>query len=73
MYVTWLFVNARRSVLVAGIVPHAIVNAYGEATGAMTWVNAGVLTAGAVVLVAVLGRRLGGAPPQNADTTLHMP
>ncbi len=55
MFVTWLFVNANQSILVAGILPHAIVNAYGTATGAMTWINALVLVAGAVLLVAVLG------------------
>jgi membrane protease YdiL (CAAX protease family) len=55
MFVTWLFVNANQSILVAGILPHAIVNAYGTATGAMTWINAVVLVTGAVLLVAVLG------------------
>lgn len=58
VYVTWLFVNARQSVLVAGIIPHAIVNAYGEATGDMSWVQVLVMVAGAILLVAVLGRHL---------------
>ena len=58
MFVTWLFVNANQSILVAGILPHAIVNAYGTATGAMTWINAVVLVTGAVLLVAVLGSGL---------------
>jgi len=55
VYVTWLFVNARHSILIAGIVPHAIVNAYGDATGAMSWTQVGVMMAGAVLLVAVFG------------------
>jgi len=58
VYVTWLFVNANQSILIAGILPHAIVNAYGTATGAMTWINAVVLVAGALLLVVVLGPRL---------------
>ena len=61
VYVTCLFVNANQSVLVAGILPHAIVNAYGTATGAMTWINAVVLVAGALLLVVVLGPRLSAA------------
>lgn len=64
VFVTWLFVNARRSILIAGIVPHAIVNAYGMATGQMTWINAGVLVAGAALLVAIVGPSL-GAPRQH--------
>ncbi|MGH8598138.1 MAG: CPBP family glutamic-type intramembrane protease [Gammaproteobacteria bacterium] len=58
VFVTWLFVNSRQSILIAGIVPHAIVNAYGGATGPMTWINAAVLVAGAVLLVVIFGRRL---------------
>ena len=58
VYVTWLFVNARQSVLIAGIIPHAIVNAYGEATGDMSWVQVLVMVAGAILLVAILGRHL---------------
>jgi membrane protease YdiL (CAAX protease family) len=60
VYVTWLFVNGRQSVLIAGIIPHAIVNAYGEATGAMTWLQVAVMVAGAVLLVVFLGPHLGG-------------
>ena len=58
VFVTWLFVNARGGILIAGIIPHAVVNAYGDATGAMTWVQVGVLVAGAVLLVGVLGPNL---------------
>ena len=61
MFVTWLFVNANRSILIAGVIPHAIVNAYGAATGAMTWINAAVLVAGALLLVAILGADLRGS------------
>ncbi|MCC5888819.1 MAG: CPBP family intramembrane metalloprotease [Gammaproteobacteria bacterium] len=60
VYVTWLFVNTRQSILIAGIIPHAIVNAYGEATGDMTWVQALVMVAGAALLLAILGRHLKG-------------
>jgi len=56
--VTWLFVNAKQSILIAGVIPHAVVNAYGAATGAMTWINAVVLVGGAIVLVVVLGPSL---------------
>jgi len=64
VFVTWLFVNARQSILIAGIIPHAIANAYGNATGPMTWINAAVLVGGAVVLAIVLGPRL-GAPADS--------
>ncbi len=60
MFVTWLFVNGRQSILIAGVIPHAIANAYGEATGSMTWVNAIVLVGGALLLVWLLGKDLGG-------------
>ena len=58
VFVTWLFVNARGGIFIAGIVPHAVVNAYGDATGAMSWVQVGVLVAAAVLLVALLGANL---------------
>ncbi len=58
VFVTWLFVNANQSILIAGVVPHAIVNAYGVATGAMSWINAVVLVVSAVLLVVVLGPSL---------------
>lgn len=38
-----------------------IANAHGNANGPMTWINAAVLVAGALILVAVLGPRLGAA------------
>jgi membrane protease YdiL (CAAX protease family) len=60
VYVTWLFVNARQSILIGGIIPHAIVNAYGDATGAMSWVQVAVMIVGAILLVAVLGPSLRG-------------
>lgn len=63
VFVTWLFVNARQSVLIAGIIPHAIVNAWGDATGPMTWINAVVLVGGAALLIAVLGPQLRRAAP----------
>ncbi len=66
VFVTWLFVNARQSILIAGIIPHAIANAYGNATGPMTWVNAIVLVAGALALVGILGPRLGAPVPSHA-------
>lgn len=58
VFVTWLFVNARQSILISGIIPHAIANAYGDATGAMTWINAAVLAVGALLLVTVRGTSL---------------
>lgn len=60
VFVTWLFVNARQSILVAAIIPHALANAYGEAAGPMTWINAIVLALGALLLVALLGPTLRG-------------
>ncbi len=66
VFITWLFVHARHSVLIAGIIPHAIANAWGDATGPMTWINAGVLVAGAVLLVLATGPRLGKAPASCA-------
>ena len=62
VFITWLFVNARQSILIAGIIPHAIANAWGDATGPMTWINAAVLVAGAILLLIATGPRLGGAP-----------
>lgn len=58
VFVTWLFVNAKQSILIAGVIPHAIANAYGAATGSMTWINAVVLVAGAILLVVLLGPSL---------------
>ena len=51
VFLTWLFLNARQSILISGVIPHAIANAWGDAIGPMTWINAGVLVAGAVLLV----------------------
>ena len=62
VFVTWLFVNAKQSILIAGVIPHAIVNAYGAATGSMTWINAMVLVGGAILLIAILGPHLRGSP-----------
>ena len=31
VFVTWLFIHARQSILVAGIIPHALANAWGDA------------------------------------------
>ena len=67
VFVTWLFVNARQSILIAGILPHAIANAYGDATGAMSWVNAAVLASGALLLIAFLGPRLGAPATARSD------
>jgi uncharacterized protein len=57
VFITWLFLNARHSILIAGIIPHAIANAWGDAMGPMTWINAGVLVCGAVLLVWLVGLR----------------
>jgi uncharacterized protein len=57
MFITWLFLNARQSVLIAGIIPHTIANAWGDAFGPMTWINVGVLVAGAFLLVRIVGMR----------------
>ena len=51
VFITWLFLNARHSILIAGIIPHAIANAWAESMGSITWINAGVLVGGAVLLV----------------------
>lgn len=57
VFITWLFLNARQSILIAGIIPHALANAWGDAFGPMTWINAGVLVAGAILLVRLVGLR----------------
>jgi uncharacterized protein len=57
VFITWLFLNARQSILIAGIIPHAIANAWGDAMGPMTWINAGVLVGGAAMLVWLGGLR----------------
>jgi uncharacterized protein len=62
VFITWLFLNARHSILIAGIIPHAIANAWGDAMGPMTWINAGVLVGGAVLLVGLVGLRDVSAP-----------
>jgi uncharacterized protein len=66
VFITWLFLNARHSILIAGIIPHAIANAWGDAMGPMTWINAGVLVAGAVLLVWLVGLR-DISNPKDAD------
>lgn len=66
VFVTWLFLNALHSILIAGIIPHAIANGWGDAMGPMTWINAGVLVTGAVLLVWLVGLREVGAPA-NSD------
>ena len=62
VFSTWLFLNARHSILIAGIIPHTIANAWGDAMGLMTWINAGVLMGGAVLLVWLVGMRDISAP-----------
>jgi uncharacterized protein len=57
VFTTWIFLNARQSVLVAGIIPHTIANAWGDAFGQMTWVNVVVLVIGAFVLIRFVGMR----------------
>ena len=57
VFITWLFLNARQSILIAGIVPHTLANAWGDAFGPMTWIHAGVLVAGAVLLIFLVGLR----------------
>lgn len=65
VFVTWLFIHARQSILVAGIIPHALANAWGDAIGPMTWINAIVLVLGAVLLVFAGGLRAPGAAPPS--------
>lgn len=57
VFTTWLFLNAKQSILLAGIIPHTLANAWGDAFGAMTWINAGVLVTGAILLVRLVGMR----------------
>ena len=57
VFITWLFLNARQSILIAGIIPHTLANAWGDAFGPMTWINAGVLVAGAFLLARLVGMR----------------
>jgi membrane protease YdiL (CAAX protease family) len=57
VFITWLFLNARESILIAGIIPHTLANAWGDAFGPMTWINAGVLVAGAFLLIRLVGMR----------------
>jgi uncharacterized protein len=57
MFITWLFLNARQSILIAGIIPHTIANAWGDAFGPMTWINVGVLVVGAFLLIRFVGMR----------------
>ena len=57
VFITWIFLNARQSILIAGIIPHTIANAWGDAFGPMTWINAGVLVAGVFLLVRLVGMR----------------
>lgn len=66
VFITWIFLNARQSILIAGIIPHALANAWGDAFGSMTWINAGVLVAGAFLLVRCIGLRDLSAPPNTA-------
>ena len=67
VFITWLFLNARQSILIAGIIPHAIANAWGDAFGPMTWINAGVLAAGAFFLVRLAGLRDFSASPATGS------
>ena len=36
VFITWLFIPARQSILIAGIIPQAIVNAWGNANSPMS-------------------------------------
>ena len=66
VFITWLFLNARHSILIAGIIPHASANAWAESMGSITWINAGVLVGGAVLLVWLVGlREVGAAQDQQ--------
>jgi uncharacterized protein len=69
VFITWIFVNARQSILIAGILPHALANAWGDAFGSMTWINAGVLVAAAFLLVQLIGLRDLSASPSLAHAT----
>ncbi len=70
VFITWIFLNARQSILIAGIIPHALANAWGDAFGPMTWINAGVLVAGAILLVRLVGLRDLSAPPTTEGEPL---
>lgn len=66
VFITWLFLNARHSIVIAGIIPHTLANAWGDAFGPMTWINAGVLAAGAYFLVRLVGlHELTGSSPSG--------
>lgn len=58
VFVTWVFVNARQSVLIAGIAPHAVINACGGAFETMTWTHTAALVAGAAVVLLMFGTSL---------------
>lgn len=58
VFMTWIYVNTRGSILVAGIVPHAIVNAFGGQMPSMTPIPCLVLVVAAALLVVIAGRGL---------------
>ncbi len=68
VFITWLFLNARHSILIAGVIPHTIANAWGEAIGPMTWINESVLVRGACVLVWLVGMRVVASTTQQKPT-----
>ena len=60
VFMTWLFVNARQSVLISGVIPHAIANAHGQSSDAFMgdWIHAAVMSVGALLLALVFGPQL---------------
>jgi membrane protease YdiL (CAAX protease family) len=58
VFMTWIYVHARGSILLSGVVFHTIVNACG-ALGAMTPVQGGVLVLAALLVIFITGRDLG--------------
>jgi len=57
VFITWIFVNARGSILVAGIIPHAAAN---TVPGEMDWIHSAVLVGSAIALIIITGPSLRG-------------
>lgn len=58
VFMTWIYVHTRSSILLSGVVFHTMVNACG-ARGAMTPVQGGVLVVSALLVILFAGKNLG--------------
>lgn len=62
VFMTWIYVHTRGSILVAGVLPHVMANAAPASLSDYSWGEAALMVAGVVLLVALTGRSLSRRP-----------